>query len=282
MKIAISIDSVGDLSKDLIEKYNVSVLPFTVNLETESKLDGIDINGKELLDYVEKSGKLPKTSAPSELAYENHFSNLLKEYDCVIHFSISNELSVAYSNAVRIAKNFDNKVKVIDTRALSSGIALATLYACDLRDEGVAFDDIVKKCEEIVPFIQTSFTLDNLNMLHKGGRCSGTAKLLSMALAIKPSLSMKDGKLVAHKKYLLTKFPVVVKKYVRETLEEFNDYDKTRVFITHTPTSKEIVDNVREMLKGKFDEILECDAGATISSHCGANTLGILYINKKR
>ena len=283
MKIVISVDSPADLSKDLIEKYNISVMPFIVNMGEKVCLDGIDVNGAQLIDYVEKSGELPKTAAPSELAYKEHFSKLLENgYDKVVHYCISTDLSVACSNAIRASQEFNGNVQVVDSKALSSGIALLALFACDLVKEEKSFEEIVKTTSEVVPFVQTSFTLDNLKLLHKGGRCSGTAKILSMALAIKPSLQMKNGKLEPHRKYMLTKFPVVVKKYVINTLEEFNNFDKTRVFVTHTPTSREVVDMVKNLLKDKFDEVLECDAGATVSSHCGKDTIGILYINKPR
>ena len=282
MKIAISVDSAADLSKELIDRYNIAVVPFTVNLKDDSKLDGVTVTGAELLNFVDETGELPKTSAPSELAYQEHFEELLKNNDKVIHFCISKDLSVACSNAERASSNFEGKVAVIDAMSLSSGIALPALYACDLIEEGKEFDEIVEKCKECIPYIQASFTLDSLKLLHKGGRCSGTTRLISMALAIKPSMLMQDGKLVAHKKYMMRKFEAVVKKYVLDTLEEFNDFDTRRVFVTHTPTSPEVVDIVKNLVKSKFEEVLECEAGATVSSHCGKNTIGILYINKKR
>ena len=282
MKIAISVDSAADLSKELIDRYNIAVVPFTVNLKDDSKLDGVTVTGAELLDFVDETGELPKTSAPSELAYQEHFEELLKNNDNVIHFCISRDLSVACSNAERASNNFEGKVAVIDAMSLSSGIALPALYACDLIEEGKEFDEVVAICKECVPYVQASFTLDSLKLLHKGGRCSGTTRLISMALAIKPSMLMQDGKLVAHKKYMMRKFEAVVKKYVLDTLEEFNDFDTRRVFVTHTPTSPEVVDIVKNLVKSKFEEVLECEAGATVSSHCGKNTIGILYINKKR
>lgn len=282
MKIAISVDSAADLSKELLDRYNITFVPFTVNLKDDSKLDGITVTGGDLLDYVDETGELPKTSAPSELTYQEHFETLIKDYDKVIHFCISKELSVAFNNAERASAQFNGNVAVVDSMSLSSGIALPALYACDLIDEGKEFDEIVEKCKECIPYVQASFTLDSLKLLHKGGRCSGTTRLISMALAIKPSMLMQEGKLVAHKKYMIRKFEAVVKKYVLDTLEEFNDYDPRRVFVTYTPTSTEVVELVKNLVKGKFEEVLECQAGATVSSHCGKNTIGILYINKKR
>lgn len=282
MKIRISTDSAADLSKELIEKYDIAVMPFSVTLGDETRYDGVDLTGAELLEFVDRTDELPKTAAPSDNAYQEHFAKILETCDKVIHFSISNELSMSCSNAIKASKAFDGNVAVIDTKSLSSGIALPALYACDLIKEEKPFEEIVTKCTEVVPHVQASFTLDSLKLLHKGGRCSGTTKLLAMALSIKPSMQMKDGKLGAYRKYMMKKFEVVVKKYVLDTLAEFSDYDTTRVFITHTPTNSEVVNMVKEMVKDKFDEVIECEAGATISSHCGKNTIGILYINKKR
>ena len=280
-KIKISIDSACDCDKATLEKNNVAVIPFSVLIDGVDKLDGVEVSGKDVVDYVVKTDVLPRTSAPSMEAYENHFKTLFEDekYDYILHFSISNEFSVAYNNAVKVAEKFDGKVKVVDTRALSTGIALVMLKCIDLLNAGMELDQFIEKAKEIAKCTQTSFTLESLRMLHKGGRCSGLAFFMGKTLRIMPSLLVRNGKLGVNKKYFFQKkFDALVKRYINDTLKQFPNIDKTRCFITHTPTDQSAIDGAKEIAKQYFDEVIESDAGATICSHCGHNTLGILYI----
>ena len=279
--IRISIDSACDCDKATIEKNNVAVIPFYVLMDGVDKLDGVEVFGKDVVDYVERTDTLPRTSAPSMEAYEQHFKSLLEDekVDYVLHFSISSELSVANSNAVKVAEKFGGKVKVVDTRALSTGIALVMLKCIDLLNAGMKIDQVVEKAKGLAKCTQTSFTLESLRMLHKGGRCSGLALFMGKTLGIMPSLLMRGGKLGVNKKYFFQrKFDVLVKRYINDTLKQFPNIDKTRCYITHTPTDQTAIDSAKEIAKQYFDEVLESEAGATICCHCGKNTLGILYI----
>ena len=280
-KIKISVDGACDCDNATIEKNNISVVPFSVLMDGVDKLDGVEVNGQDVVDYVAKTDTLPKTSAPSMEAYEQCFSKYFEEEKCdyVLHFSISNEFSVAYNNASKVAEKFDGKVKVVDTRALSSGICLVMLKCIDLINAGMDIDQVVEQAKQIAKCTQTSFTLEGLRMLHKGGRCSGLSFFMGKTLGIMPSLLVRNGKLGVKKKYLFQKkFDVLVKRYVNDTLKQFPNIDKTRCFITHTPTDQTAIDVAKEIAKQYFDEVIESDAGATICSHCGKNTIGILYV----
>lgn len=281
MKIAISLDSACDLPQEIIKENDFRIVPFNVNIGEECRLDGVDVTGAQILQFVEERNELPKTAAPSVETYKSHFENILKEYDVVIHYSISDIFSVAHANAITAMNMIgENRVHIIDTMSLSTGIALVGMYGNDLRNEGKTAEEIVELSNRRVPYVQASFTLDSLKLLHKGGRCSGVARFVSMTFGIKPSLCVVNGKLEVNKKYPIRKFSALTKKYVIDTLEKFNNPDKRRCFITHTPLDNEsIIDDVKNMIKDKFDEIIISNAGATISSHCGRNTLGILYIN---
>ncbi len=280
MKIRISVDSTADLNSELIEKYNIAVMPLLVTLKDITRRDGVDITTDELFEFVKQSGELPKTASPSIMVYQEYFDNLLKDADCVIHFVVSGKMSSCYNNATKASEDYGNKVFVVDTKSLSTGMALLALNACDLAERGVEPPIIAKSCEDLVKYVQASFILGNLDYMHKGGRCSGAANLSAKFLRIKPEILVKDGEMIVGKKYI-GKMEKVIENYVDNTLASNPEYDRKRVFITHTPIDKEIVDVARSKLEGKFETIYETSAGATIASHCGAGTLGVLFIASK-
>ena len=279
MRIKISADSTVDLSQELIDEYDISIMPLLITLGDETKLDGVEVTTQDLFDYVDKTGELPKTASPSIVAYQEFYDKLLKDADCVIHFVVSGMLSSCYSSAQKAAEEYGERVFVVDSRSLSTGIALLALYAADRAKEGAEPKQIVEECRLLTKKVQASFVLGDLNYMHKGGRCSGAMRLSAKFLRIKPEIVVINGEMKVGKKYM-GKLDKAVESYVEDTLARYPEYDRKRVFITHTPIDPEICKQVREQLKDKFDNIYDTVAGATISSHCGLNTLGILFISK--
>ena len=278
MKIAISAESTLDLSKELIKQYEVNVIPFTVLLGEEAYADG-DITSQDIFDYVDKNKILPRTCAINEFQYKEYFTGLLEQgYDAIIHFSLSGEISAAYSQAENAAKKLDN-VYVIDSRSLSTGIALEVIYASKLVKKGLDPKEIVEKVKARIPYVQASFVIQTLEYLHKGGRCSGLLRFGAAILRIKPQIIVSDGKMAPAKKYIGRKSQVV-EAYCRDTLEQFANPDLSVAFVTHTLATPEMVAVAIDALKNRgFKTIYETTAGATITSHCGPQTLGILFIN---
>ena len=277
MKIAISAESTLDLSKELIKQYDVHIIPFTVLLGENAYLDG-DINAQDIFDYVDENKILPRTSAVNEFQYREYFAKLKEEYDAVIHISLSSEISTSCSQAIKAAQKFDD-VYVIDSRSLSTGIALEVIYAAKLAKKGLKPQEIVEKVNARVPYVQASFVIQTLEYLHKGGRCSGLARFGAAILRIKPQIIVSDGKMAPAKKYFGRKSQVV-EAYCRDTLEQFANPDLSVAFVTHTLATPEMVAVAIEALKNRgFKTIYETTAGATITSHCGPQTLGILFIN---
>lgn len=277
MKICISAESTIDLPKEILNEFDIKTTPFTIILGEQNGLDG-EITPDVIFDYVDKTGVLPKTSAVNQVQYEEHFKKLLKDYDEVIHISLSNEISSACQNAFNAAEEVGH-VTVIDSRSLSTGIALEAIYASKLAKEGLSVEEIVNKVKERIPNNQTSFVLATVDYLYKGGRCSALAKLGAQLFRIRPQILVKDGKMGPGKKYL-GKQLACVESYVKDTLEEFNNPDLSLVFITHSSATPDMVEAARKQLEAKgFKRIIETVAGATISSHCGPKCLGILYLN---
>ena len=276
-KIAISLDSACDLSKELIEKYDFKIIPFGVNLGDKFFYDG-EITPEEIFEYADNNKTLPKTNAVNEEAFKEHFAKILNDYDAIIHFDISSEMSSAYQNAVNASKNFKN-VYVVDSRTLSTAISLEAIYAKKLTE---TMDDpakIIELVKKRIPAVQASFIIERLDYLYKGGRCSGLALLGANLLKIRPEIEVLNGNMKNTEKFR-GKMADCVTKYCRATLEKYNHPDKSVIFITHSVADKELVDAAKAVVSEYgFEIVYETTAGCTVSSHCGKNTLGILYIN---
>lgn len=277
MKIALSAESTCDLTPELIKQYNIKIIPFTITLGDKTALDG-EITSAEIIDFVTREGILPKTSAINTFQYEQYFEDLLKDYDAIIHFSLSSKMSSTYNNAIVASQNFKN-VFIVDTQILSTGIALPTIYARKLIDQGLDIQTIYDKVMKRIPHIQTSFILSRLDYLYKGGRCSGLSYLASALLKIRPQIIVENGIMVPRKKYL-GKLSKGIKQYVADVLETYNTPDLEEIFITYSTASPEDVLEVKKTLQARgFKNIHITTAGGTITSHCGENCLGILYMN---
>jgi DegV family protein with EDD domain len=281
VKIRVTADSTCDLSKELVERYNVGIMPLKVILGEKTFSDGIDIVPADIFKYVGESGILPKTAAPSVEEYKTYFSGELENYDAIIHINISSKASSSNSNAVVAAKELKDKVYVVDSLALSTGQGLLVLKACDLVAEGKKPKQIVEELNALRPKVNTSFVPDALDYLHKGGRCSLAALMGAKVLKLHPMIDMKDGQLYAKKKYM-GGLERCLKNYINELYEEYPNYDKTRCFITHSSCEPDVVAKARAQVEElfEFDEILETVAGCVVTGHCGKNTLGVLFIHE--
>lgn len=278
MAIRITSDSTCDLNR-LVEERNIGILPLRVTLGTEIYSDGVDITPQKIFDFVAETKILPKTSAPSIGEYEEFFKEQLTYGDEVLHFNISAKSSGSHNMAKQAAEAFGGKVRVIDSKALSSGQGLLVLRAADMRDEGKSIDEIVEAINELRERVNTSFIPDSLDYLYKGGRVSGMVKIAAGLFKIHPLILMDNGQLVPGKKYR-GKMSVIIKQYVQDLKEMYPNYDKARCFVTHSSADKELVDAAKAAVKEnfKFDEVIETVAGSIITSHCGKGTLGVLFI----
>lgn len=277
MRIAISAESTIDLPDNLLEKFNIQTIPFTITLGNKTAKDG-KITSIEIINFVKENNILPKTSAINAAEYEEYFSKLKENYDAVIHFSLSSKMSSAYSNAVLASHEVEN-VYVIDTKSLSTGIALLAIYASKHVNLGLGPEEIVNKVTKRIPTNQTSFVLSKLKFLYMGGRCSSLKFLATKLLKIRPQIVVEEGQMGPKHKYM-GKFDKCAITYVNDVLKTYTTPDLEQVFITYTTADKEIVEEIRNILKEKgFKNIYETRAGGTITSHCGEKCLGILYLN---
>lgn len=278
--IIITSDSTTDLSPELKERYGIKTIPMGIALGDKLYLDGVDINPDMIYEHHAKTGELPKTNANNVGECAEFFENLISDGKTVIHFTISSEMSSTYNNACLAAADFDN-VYVIDSRNLSTGGGLLLIAAAEMAKNGMEAAQIVEKIHELIPCVDASFVIDSLEYLHKGGRCSALAVLGANLLKLKPCIQVKDGTMGVSKKYR-GKYGEVLKQYTAEQLADADNIDLDRVFVTHAGCDMEIVNEIVDLVKKTlpFKEVFVTRAGCTVSSHCGANTLGVLFVRK--
>ena len=280
-QIIISSDSTCDLSKELVDRYQIRIQPMGISLGDQIYRDGVDITPDMIYAHHEKTGQLPKTSAINVVEALEYFEELTKDGSAVIHFTISSSMSSTYNNACVAAQEFEN-VYVVDAKNLSTGSGLLVLAAAEMVQEGLEAQQIVEKLNDLEDRVDASFVVDNLEYLVKGGRCSALAAFGANLLQLKPCISVKKGAMGVGKKYR-GKFEKVLLTYVADRLADAEDICLDRVFVTHAGCDPKVVESVAEAVKNTlpFREILVTRAGCTVSSHCGANTLGVLFIRKK-
>ena len=274
-------DSTCDLSKELLEKYDISILPLHILLGEEEYEDGRDITIEEIYEWSEAHKETPKTSAPSIERTIELFEPYVKKGEEIVCFSISGTMS-ASGNIMRMAAEqleAESSIHVIDSQNLSTGIGLLVVEAAAMAKEGRTSEEIVQRMEELIPKVRASFVVDTLVYLHRGGRCSGLAAMAGGALKLHPRIQVVDGVMQSAKKYRGS-IEKVILSYVKDMEEDLKTADGTRVFITHSGCDKESVEQVRQYLKDLdvFAEIWETRAGGVVSSHCGPGTLGVLFI----
>lgn len=277
MKIKITSDSTSDLGQELLRRYDVSVFPLAVAMGGRDYHDGVDITPDDIYRHVAAGGELPKTAAVNLAQYQDFWKDFSANYDAVIHLNISAEFSSCYQNACLAAESFDN-VYVVDSRNLSTGHGLLVVKAAELAEQGEAAAEIVRVLRETVDKIDASFILDQLEYLKKGGRCSSVVALGANLLKLKPCIEVREGKMSVGKKYRGT-YEKCLLEYITDRLEGRTDLELDRIFITHSGLDeallKAAVNRVRELQP--FREICVTVAGSTISSHCGPNTIGVLF-----
>lgn len=278
-KIMVSCDSTADLDQ-LFEERGIKFLPLHVLLGEREGEDGVEIFPADIFEYFAQTKKTPKTAAVTQEAYYEFFKKHVDEGYEIIHLTISSEMSVCYENAVRAATECGG-VYVVDSRNLSTAIGLSVLYAQDLIAEGLTAAEIADKVRSRVDKAQASFVVDTMTFLQKGGRCSSVTALIASVLKIKPRIIVSDGKMSVGKKYR-GKTSHAISLYVQDLLAEYPEIDDKYVFITHSYADDETVAEAERLVLKAYPNanIIKTHAGATITSHCGKGTLGVLFFAK--
>ena len=280
MNIKIMSDSTCDLSPELLQKYNITLVPLTVIKDGDAFSDGVNITPAEIYAHVAAGGSLCSTAAVNVGEYQEWFNQFSGSYDGVLHVNISSEFSSSYQNACLAAEEFDN-VRVVDSRNLSTGQGLVVLKACELAQQCESLDALQAQLQEFTSRVEASFLLDRLEYMAKGGRCSSAAALGANLLNLKPCIEVKNGKMAVVKKYR-GNYAKCLASYVKDRLSNREDLDRGTLFVTRTPVSDECLEAVKNAVSecADFESIYWTEAGCTISCHCGPGTLGVLFVRK--
>lgn len=276
----ITADSTCDLPKELLERFNIRTIPLTIQLGEETFYDGEGFSPEAMYRRYREDGTLPKTAAAAYQQFIDFFSQFTSAGYQVVHLDISSELSCSFSNACLAAQDLGD-VFPVDSRMLSSGLALLAIEGAECRDKGMGAQEIAEHLSQLSSKVDTSFVLDTLEFMWKGGRCSAVASLGANLLKLKPALEMKDGKLGVYKKYRGS-IETVYRQYVKERLAG-KKIRPGHLFITNSgEIDPEVIRQLSELVRElvPVEEIHYATAGCTISSHCGPKTLGVLFINE--
>ena len=280
MRYKITADSTCDLGRDLIERYDIGILPLYVQLGEKTYRDGIDIQPDDIYAHVAAGGGLATTAAVNLADYVRAFTELSDRYDFVIHVNISSDFSCSHQNAKLAAADLPN-VYVVDSRNLSTGHGHIVLEAARMAAEGMGPEEIVQQLEALTARVDASFILEQLEYMKKSGRCSAVALLGANLLKLRPCIEVKDSKMGVAKKYRGT-FAKCLEAYIADRLAGRDDIELGRIFITHSGVPDEIIALAKSCIAKyqTFDEVCVTCAGCTVSSHCGPGTIGILFIRK--
>lgn len=278
--IKIISDSTCDLPAKLIEQYSIGITPLYVCKGGKEFRDGVDIVTADIFAHVDAGGELCTTSAVSVHDYESVYRRFAPHCDAVIQITIGSGFSSCYQNATIAAAEFSN-VYVVDSENLSVGQGLLVLAAARWAEEGLTAEEIVAQLRELAPRVETSFLIDRLDYMAKGGRCSMVTALGANLLHLKPCLEVRGGKLVVVKKYRGT-FERCMRRYVQERLTGREDIDTSRAIIAHGAAYQESVDATWEETRacGVFEELIPSRLGCTVSCHCGPCTMGVVFLRK--
>ena len=280
MNIKITADSTCDLSGALLQEWNISLMPMHILMGEESYLDGVSIRPADVFAHVQNGGKMPESAAANLVEYADFFDPFAKEYDAVIHISVSSKLSSCYQNACLAAQQFEN-VSVVDSQNICTGQGYLVLQAAKWAADGLLPRNITMRLQNLAKRVQLSFVLNQLDYMAKSGRCSGVLAFGANILGIKPSLAVVGGELKVMKKYR-GGLPICVGKYITDQLDGRDDIDTSMVFISSCQPKPGCMEAVKAGLKkyGKFEQIYETDIGTTIGGYSGPGTIGIVFATK--
>ena len=281
MKIRMTADSTCDLSPELVRKYGIGIVPLSVIINGEVFHDGVDVTPRDIFRAAE-AGQSVRTAAVNTYEYREFFKEQLKDCDQLVHVCIGSGFSTCYGDAVDASREMEN-VFVVDSRNLSTGSGLLVMEGVRMIREGAEDAKAVAEAlQDQTGLVDASFVVRTVDYLRRGGRCSGLEALGAKMLHIRPSIVVRDGKMHPGEKYR-GRYEHYLKHYIQDILADDKTIDFRRAFITHSPSEEGLVRFAIDTVKsyGLFREVIETMAGCTICTHCGPDTLGVLFMRKR-
>ncbi|ODG93880.1 MULTISPECIES: DegV family protein [Bacillaceae] len=286
MNLKIITDSAADLPKEIIEQYNIDVIPLRVYSEDEKEyFDGLTLDSKTLFNEM-RNGKVFKTSLPSYEYIYNTFAKYAKENTPCIYIAFSSELSGTYQSAVMVKNEFDEELpdfnlEIFDTKSASIGQGLIAVNAAKLAMNGATKEEVINNIKHSIGHIEHIFTVDDLQYLVRGGRLSKVAGFVGNLLNIKPILHVEDGKLIPLEKIRGSKKLI---KRILEIMESRGTNLSTQLIgISHGDDLDKAIE-----IKNAMAETFGCkefvinSIGSAIGAHAGPGTLAIFFMNENK
>lgn len=283
-KICISTECTCDLPRQFINQYNIEILYFFITTENGRFKDTDEITSENILEYMSGGGKKSLSAPPSPDEYIARFTHMLDEYDEVIHIAISSGISLSCSNAQKALQEMGElgkRVHLIDSKHLSTGMGHIVREAAFMREKGCSTDEILARIEEMKAQVSTTFISMNADYLYRNGKVSKAVQVICSVFNIRPVLIMKNGVLKL-KTIKIGSYDKTCRSYVRDVLKKNAAIDKSQLYITHAGCSVKTINMVKAEINKycTFDRIDVTKASATISSNCGPNTCGLLFVRK--
>lgn len=272
-------DSNSDLTDEIIQLYNISMVSQYVNIDGVSLRDRVDISSEELNKKISSLGKFPKTAAPSPSDFTAVFKPAIENGQDILCICTSSNISATYQNAVIAARDFpSSRIEVVNSMNISMGIGMVILNAVDLIEQGFNIHEIAEKLNSMIDRVRTVFVVDTLEYLRKGGRCTALESFVGDILKIRPVLAVSDGKLTVYEKFRGNR-EKVLKELLNLIEKDKGKINKKRILISHFKADEDVA-QMKDSLQELFnpEQIIVAETGCSVSSHCGPNTVGIIYL----
>lgn len=282
-KILISVDSTCDIGERLTKEYGLKIMPLHITQNGVTYEDGVNITPQQIYANFDKTGELPKTSAVNTAEYRAFFESAVNDGYSVIHLATTPAISSSCQNSILASEGLDN-VHVVDSKTFTIGTSLLVTEVKKRVDAGMDIEQILDEIKTIHKRTHVSFVVDNLDYLCAGGRCSTAAKLGANLLGLKPCIEVdsETGAMFVGKKYR-GKYEAALKNYIDEKLAHFDNICPDFLFFAEGGVGDEMNASIKKYIEDKhiFKTVEHSPASCTISSHCGAHTLGIAFLTEE-
>lgn len=283
-------DSSCDVPVELLEKHNISLIPFYITFDQEKFYkENIEISNSEFYEVLSKEKVFPKTSLPSVADYMSAFKQALKEGKNVLCLCLTAKFSGSYQSAIN-AKNIleekypDSKIHIVDSIQATAGQGITLIQLALMKEAGYTMEEALARMEEIKPTSRIMFTVDTLEYLTKGGRVGKVASLAGTMLNLKPMIQLKSAELIPYsnvrgRKKSLQKILSMVEEYFDEAGESYDDYDFCLANATTMEETLYVKEQVEELI-GRKIEYPVFQIGVTIGTYTGPGAVGVCFIKK--
>jgi len=283
-RICITTDCACDLPAEILKQYEIDLMYFYIETDTGRFRDVDEITAQNIFEFVENGGKRTVSKAPPVEDFIDFFNQKLRNYDEIIHISISSRISMSVRTATNAAQRLGaaaKRIHIFDSRHLSTGLGLLALHAAEMVQKGYGSEEILASLEHVREKVSTTFMAKNADYLYRNNKVSKGVKEFCGFFNVHPVLTMKDGYLKLQS-VQMGDYEKCALRYVRKALKKADEIDTDRIFITHAGCTVNDIKMIRREVDKlmAFDSVTVSKASATISGNSGPRTFGVLFVRK--